>query len=88
MYLQKYSYLSNNLPKNTKLGIKQIFSHIFFLDFPVCKLSHLSIHEYLWKPEKLERKLRKNGVYNSAAYCSSIQNRYQINAETKIFYSG
>ena len=40
------------------------------------------------KTEKLERKLRKNGVYNSAGYCSSIQNWFQINAETKLFYSG
>ena len=26
----------------------------------------------------------KNGAYNSAVYCSSIQNWYQINAETKL----
>ena len=38
--------------------------------------------------EKLERKLRENGVYNSAAYFSSILNLYQINAETELFYSG
>ena len=88
MYLQKYSYLSSNSHKNTKLGDKLILSHRIFLDYPVCKWSHLSIHEYLWKPEKLERKLRKNGLYNSAAYCSDIQNGYQINIETKLFYSG
>ena len=38
--------------------------------------------------EKLKRKLMENGVYNSATYCSSILNWYQINAETKLSYSG
>ena len=33
-------------------------------------------------------KTQENGVYNSVVYCSSIQNWYKINAETKLFYSG
>ena len=47
MCLQKYSYLSSNSPKKTKLGIKLILSHRFFSGLSLCKLSHLSIHEYL-----------------------------------------
>ena len=34
MYLQKYSYLSSNSPKNTKIGIKLIHSHRIFSGLP------------------------------------------------------
>ena len=44
----------------------------------------MSIYENLRNWEKTQ----ENGVYNSATYCTSIQNWYQINAETKLFYSG
>ena len=36
--LQKYSYLSSNLSKNTKLGIKLILSHIFFSGLSVMQM--------------------------------------------------
>ena len=36
---------------------------------------------------EIREKTQENGVYNSAAYWSSIQNWYQVNAETKLFYS-
>ena len=90
MYLQKYSYLSSNSSKNTKLGINLIRSHIIFLlDCSVCKLSYLNIYEYLWNLDKLDRIFRIKGFFiYSSANCSRIQNWYQINAETKLFISG
>ena len=39
-------------------------------------------------PEKLERSFRKREYIYLAANCSRIQNWYQINAETKLVYSG
>ena len=53
MYLQKYSYLSSNSPKNTKLGIKLILSHRIFSGLSGMQFSYLNIHEYLQKHEKL-----------------------------------
>ena len=61
LYLQKYSYLSSNSPKNTKLGIELILSHRFFSGLSGMQFSHLSIHEYLRKPEKLRENSGKMG---------------------------
>ena len=61
MYLQKYSYLSSNSPKNTKLGIELILSHRIFSGLSGMQFSHLSIHEYLRKPEKLVENSGKMG---------------------------
>ena len=44
----------------------------------------MNIYENLRNREKTQ----ENGVYKSATYCTSIQNWFQINAETNLFYSG
>ena len=55
------SYLSSNSPKNTKLGIERILSHTIFSRLSHMQFSHLSIHEYLGKPEKLRENSGKMG---------------------------
>ena len=63
MYLQKYSYLSTNSPKNTKLGIELILSHrVFFWTVRYAIFS--CVHEYLRKPEKLRENSGKMGYTN------------------------
>ena len=85
MYQQKYSYLSSNSPKNTKLGIKLILSHRFF--FWTVRYANYLIWVFM-NIYEIRETTQENGIYNSAAYCTSIQNWYQIYAETKLFYSG
>ena len=82
MYLQKYSYLSSNSPKTSKLGIKLVLSHRLFSGLSSMQMISL------WKPEKLERKLRKKWGIQLSYLLLSIQNWYEINNETKLFYSG
>ena len=90
MYLQKYSYLSSSSPKNTKLGIKLVLSHRFFLGCPVCKLSHLSIHEYLWKPEKLARNTGKMGyttqLFIALVYTTGTKLMLRQSSSTLVIY--
>ena len=82
MYLQKYSYLSSNSHKKTNLGIKLNLSHRIFSG-----LSGMQIISFCINEKEIREKTQQNGVHNSAVYCSSIQNWYQINGETKLFYS-
>ena len=88
MYLQKYSYLNSNSSKNTKLDSKLILSHRFFSGLSGMQIIAFKYSWIFMKTWEIREKTQENGVYNSAAYCSCIQNWYQINAETKLFYSG
>ena len=40
------------------------------------------------KTWEIREKTQEKWGYNSAAYCSSTQNWYQIDAEKKLFYYG
>ena len=61
MYLHKYSYLSSNSTKNTKLGIKLILSHGFFSWLSVMQLISIECSWIFMKAWEIKDKIQEKG---------------------------
>ena len=52
------------------------------------QITSLVYSSIFMKTCEIRKKFQEKGYTYPAAYCSRIQNWYQIDAETKLFYSG